>query len=380
MKRRVCALVCAVLLCFGLVPAHALTEGDVYFTAVNDILLPLAENAMPVWVGGALYVPATTFDKSSTGSNLGLLYNYNRSAGMLTLYTIDRMLVFDLNRGTVYDQQSGQSLSPRAVTRNARTYLPVDLVCDFFGLEDSYTYTQWGYLVRIKDGNARLNDTRFLDAAGSIMRESMEALMAAQKTTDPAPVTPVDPVRPADGDTPAVPDERQNETQILLAVRCEGGEGLEAIMDALDRRQWHALFLFTPEAIRAQDDLVRRVIGTGHNVGLIGQDAETLAAGNAALAHVARTAATVALIGGENASELAEQGWICWEETAQAVPRAGERASAFAQRVTKSVGTSRRTVNLTLDDSAATAAAIGALLTRLDTQDYTVVAPIEPRL
>lgn len=390
MKRRVCAMLCALLLCALMAPAHALTEGDVYFTAVNDTLLPLSVTSMPVWVNGALYVPASVFDKAATGSTLGIHYNYNKDAGMLTLYTINQMLVFDLNRGIVYDQHSGQNLSPRAVTRNAQTYLPVELVCDFFELEDSYTYTQWGYLVRIRDENARLSDARFLDAAGTIMQERMEQLMAAQKQ-EQSPVNPgKDPAKadpPSQGGSgttpaptqPATPALQGNETQICLAVRCQSGEGLERILGILERRQWRALFLFSPQVIREKDDPVRRAIGSGHALGLIGQSEEELADGNAALSHVARTAATVALAPAEQRDALTERGWVCWRETLAAAPRAGERSSAFAQRVIQSLGTSRRTVYLTVDEGIS-ASALNTLLTQLEQQGHTMLTPLEPRL
>lgn len=389
MKRRICALVCALVLLAALIPARALTEGDVYFTAVNDTLLPLSVTAMPVWVNGTLYVPATVFDKSVTGSTLSLFYNHNRDEGMLTLYTISRMLVFDLSRGVVYDQRSGQSLSPKAVTRNAQTYLPVELVCDFFELEDFYAYTQWGYLVRIRDRNARLSDARFLDAAGTIMQERMQELMADQKQEqEQTPVTPgkdagkTDP--PSQGGsastpTQTTPDKQANETQVCLAVRCRSGEGLERILNALDRTRWRALFLLSPQAIREKDDPVRRAVGSGHAVGLIGQSEQELADGNAALAHVARTASTVADAPAEQRDALTERGWVCWRETVSATPRARERASAFAQRIVQSLGTGRRTVYLTVDEGIS-ASALNALLSLLEQQGYTVLTPLEPRL
>ena len=95
---------------------------------------------------------------------------------------------------------------------------------------------------------------------------------------------------------------------------------------------------------------------------------------------MARTAATVALAGAERRAALEEKGWICWNETLSVVPRQGERANSFAQRVIQSMGTNRRTVYLTIDDSAASAAALNTLLNRLEDQDYTMITALEPRL
>ena len=50
-------------------------ETTVYFTAVNDQLLPdLSDGTMPFWSGGRLYVPYTAI----AGTDLGLFYSRSR--------------------------------------------------------------------------------------------------------------------------------------------------------------------------------------------------------------------------------------------------------------------------------------------------------------
>jgi len=386
MKNRLIALVCAVVLCLSTV--RAINAGDVYFTAVNDKpLLPLALDTMPIWVSGRLYVPASVFDSSVTGVELGPFFR--QSNNTVTLYSLRQMLVFDLNRGIAYDQHTGENLPARAVNRNGRIYLPVETVCDFFGLEDSYNYTQYGYLVRIKSNAVRLNDVDFMDAAATLMSNALqEFLRAQQPDSPPAPPPSVTdpPVVPDEPFPPTQPeDEPKRQTTVYLAFRCEGGEGLSEILDLLDRSGMGAALFFSTSALSQQDDLIRRAAGSGHIIGLLADGSSTdesrraLAQGNRALSHIARTAATATLAPSDQRTSLAEDGWACWQETTNGLPREGERSSAYTQRILRAMG-SRRTVRLTLDDSTQTARVLHALLEQLSQEEYRVLLPIETRL
>lgn len=392
MKKRLTALLCAVVLVLSLTPARAINVGDVYFTSVNDILRPLTMDTMPTWVSGVLYVPAATFDSTVTGVDLGLYCSQSSTNNTVTLYTLKQMLVFDLSRGTAYDQHSGQSIPARAINRNGRIYLPVEAVCNFFGLEDSYNYTQYGYLVRIKNDAAWLNDAEFMDAASVPMASSLQELLRSQQTpvTPPPVVNP--PIIPEDPPAPPQGGEEQPKTrvQICLAFRCETGEGLARILDELDGRNSKGIFFFTPEQIVQQDDLVRRVVGSGHSLGVLAQGSTVeenrsiLFRANEMLSHVARTGATAALVPEGQSRALEEEDWVCWREMVDARPRENERASVYAQRILHATGTRSSTVYVTLDDSGDTARVLPGLLTALlDTagqETVRVLLPAETRL
>lgn len=391
MKKRLMALLCAVVLCLSMVPARAINVGDVYFTSVNDRLLPLSMDTMPAWVNGVLYVPATAFDSTATGVNLGLYFNQSSTNNTVTLYTLKQMLVFDLTRGTAYDHHSGQSISARAVNRNGRIYLPVEKVCNFFGLEDTYNYTQYGYLVRIKSEAAWLNDAEFMDAASMLMANSLQELLRSQQPpNNPKPPPAVDP--PKVDDDPEPPQNNEDEqpktrVQICLGFRCETGEGLERILNTLDRNDSRGIFFFSSEQLVAQDSLVRRVVGSGHGIGLLadGGTAEEslrrMEKGNELLSHIARTAATGTLAPQEQREALEAESWACWRETVNGTPRANERAAAAVQRILRGIGTRSRTVRVTLDDSTATANLLPGLLDSLSQQGnqeaFRVILPVE---
>lgn len=390
MKKRLTALLCAVILCLSLVPARAINVGDVYFTAVNNNLLPLTMDTMPTWVNGVLYVPASTFDSTVTGVDLGLYCSQSSTNNSVTLYTLKQMLVFDLSRGIAYDQHSGQSLSARAVNRNGRIYLPVETACDFFGLEDSYNYTQYGYLIRIRGKNdtAWRNDADFIDAASVPMASRLQELLRSQQTPAPPPPAADPPVIP--DEPPAPPsgnvDQPKTRGQICLAFRCETGDGLEQILDRLDARNVRGIFFFSPEQIAQQDTLVRRAAGSGHSIGILAQgntveeSRQTLTRANELLGHVVRMGATAALVPEEQFRTLEEENWVCWRETADARPRKNERTSTYAQRILSAAGTRSRTVYLTLDDSSDTARVLPGLLDALGQEEFRLLPPVETRL
>lgn len=69
-RKLACALV-SMALCLGLLLPQPALAADLYFTSINDNLLPLTSDTMPVWSGGVLYVPYSVFDSGVTGINLG---------------------------------------------------------------------------------------------------------------------------------------------------------------------------------------------------------------------------------------------------------------------------------------------------------------------
>ncbi|MBQ3134888.1 MAG: hypothetical protein IJB75_03645 [Oscillospiraceae bacterium] len=382
MKKWIAALLCAVLLMVGVPSTRAITVEDVYFTAVNISLLPLDVNTMPIWVGGQIYVPAGVFDRGQTGADLGVSLGRVGAKNTVILLGERDNMIFDLNAGTCRNQYDEPIENCRAVVRKGTAFLPLEQVCAYFGLEDSYTYTRYGYLVRVKTPNAPMTDEDFVEAAELLMQTRMKDFI--QANTPPAvppeqqnpPDVPQVPVDPPPVEPPA------NRVRLYLAFRCESGEGLESILTSLDRHQVKGLLLFTPEQMERQDDLVRRAVGRGHTVGILAEEnaQEMLDRGNERLAHIARTAATVALVPEGQRVGFEERGWVCWDQTADGRPRQGERSAAYVQRLIQLIGNRSRTMYLTLDDSAATAGVLDAALTEFAAREYTIVTPLESRL
>ena len=266
-KKRIQSLLCAlaVLLVLLLPAAGAAGTPTIYLMAENDKMLNLPLDAMPAWIGGTLYVPYLAFDRTVTDVNLGLSYGQERAEGVyrFTLYSLRGTLVFDLNAGTCMDQLNGVSMDMRAVVRNGRVFLPLQGVCAFFGLNYTYTPTQYGTLIRITNGQEWLSTQDFVsNASDGAMRtryneylRQLEAASQAQESPSPSP---------SQGGS----DPEGTGLPVYLAFQCAGGGELEAVLDSLESRGIRALFLFRQSALAGSAEQLRRLVGTGHAVGL----------------------------------------------------------------------------------------------------------------
>ena len=379
-KRRVLPLVLAVVLALSLTPASAAT---LYFTAVNNTVAPLTSETMPFWSGGTLYVPYTIFDASlnNVGVGLGLYTSYNRDSRTVTLYNLRQMLTFDLNSGTCLDEVTGTTYISRAIMRGGRPYLALNTVCSHFDLE--YSYNQLpdipqGFLVRIKSSDTVMSDADFIDAAKNVinnrLREYTQGLNPAESTdpgTNPSTQNPGGTTVP-DKDGPAA----------YLAFRCETASGLTDILDALGESRRCAVFFLTPQLLE-EGDLVRRILGGGHSVGILadgGETAHLLEQGGLALerAACARTTLTYAAAG--QRERLEEHGWVCWQETVLLRPDDTVSANSFASSAVRRLGKQDKAVYLTLEGGENAARVLPALLRYLDRESYVVSIPVETML
>ena len=383
-RRRLPAFILTLVLCLGLFSPMPAAAADIYLTSLNDTLQPLTADTMPVWSGGTLYVPYSVFDSNinGTGVKLGMECSYERTANIVTLYNLQKMLVFDLNAGTCRNELTGELYNTRAITRNNRPYLPLGTVCDFFGLTYSYNAIPQGYLVRIKSSAVVLSDAKFIDAAGDfINRRLREYYQSLSPSTDTGS---------SDTSTTPVPDEEDESgstasTRVYLAFLCEDSRSLGDILDALSDRAF-ALFLLTPQVMEESPDLVRRILGTGHSVGVLAQG-ETLAQtrdlleqGDALLGQIAHVQATTACVPDGQRSALEEEGWVCWNETLSLTPSDTVGANTFASNTLRRLeGRTYRTY-LSLPGNENTVRVLSTLLRSLENTDYILSVPMETRL
>ena len=371
-RRRVLPLLLAAVLFFGLSRPISASAAAIYFTGINDSVAPLTSDTMPYWFGGVLYVPYTVFNArtNGVGVSLGLDTSYNRSSNTVAIYNLKQMLSFDMISGVCRDEMTGTVYNSRAIMRNGRPYVSLSTVCSSFGMDYSYSplpYIPQGYLVRIKGADAVLDDATFIDAAQRLISDRLR-----DYTQSLSPAQTANPV------TPATPNTRP-ETEVggaaaYLAFRCESADGLSAILNTLDGAGQYALFFLSPQLIREEGDLVRRMLGTGHSVGVLARDGEekTLTQGRLALEEQAHTRTTLAYVPDEARVGLEEKGWVCWKETL--VLESGDAAGL------NRLGARRDAVYLTLDGGGDTARSLSGLLRQLDSGRYTVAVPLETRL
>lgn len=366
----------------------AQAAGNIYLTAVNENLLELTSDTMPTWSGGVLYVPYTVFDGSYTGINLGISSSYSRDEGTVTLYTLQQMVVFDLNRGTCYNPLTEQTLSGKAILRNGRPYVPVAAVCSYFGLSYSVIDIDEGYIVRIKSSGVVLSDYSFVDSAqNSIRNRIRDYNQANQSQPTPGVLPPT--YNPEEPDTDITVPDDPVDTDVIptyLAFSCEDSQGLSEILDTLDSRNQRAIFFFDAQGLEREDDLIFRILGSGYSIGLIAQGRSVSAThrlleeANQTLSQVAYTRTSVVLVPENQREELEAEGWICWNETASAVPTQGVGTNTYANQVLKRISGNHARVYLTLDGSSETARVLPTLLRRLSEEGYGVSVPLETRL
>ena len=218
-KRFLCLLL-VLLMVFSLTPSETRAETTVYFTAVNDQLLPdLSDETMPFWSGGRLYIPSTVI----TGTDLGLFY-------------------------------SRQYGGP-AIVRSDVVFLPLDLLTQFFSLDYSYTRVTYGYLVRVKSDTVVLSDAKFIDAAAMSMEQRYNEYMKTHSESNDPGNTPD---QNTDGDRDLV----------CLALRVTDEESANALLDTLASNNATATFLFSEEQLSSLGDLLRRVVISGNAAAL----------------------------------------------------------------------------------------------------------------
>lgn len=263
-KRFLCLLL-ATLLLFTLAPAKTEAETTVYFTAVNDQLLPdLSDGTMPFWSGGRLYVPYTAI----AGTDLGLFYSRSHDKSTAVVYRQGSALTFDFAAGTVTDQNDRQ-YSGAAVVRGDVVFLPLALLTQFFSLDYSYTRVTYGYLVRLKSDTVVLSDAKFIDAAAMSMEQRYNDYMKTHNGSNSA-------------DTPPDSDTDNDRNLVCLTLRVTDENVSNALLDTLVKENAKATFLFSEEQLSSLGDLLRRIVISGSAAALYidasGGSARTLSA------------------------------------------------------------------------------------------------------
>ena len=393
------ALVLCLVLCLGIFLPTRASSPNLYFTSINDNLLPLTDDTMPVTSGGAIYVPYTVFDSGSTGIDLGLYCSYSRNNNTVSLsnkqLSEPRLLVFDLNSGSAHDGLSMDPISARAIIRNGRPYLPLNTVCNFYGLEYSFTSlptVAQGYLIRIKSPAAVLSDSRFIDAAASLidrrLKEYNHAHAPKPKPSNPTPNNPTPSVPTPPPLEPPVeePEVPGANVSAYLSVLCRTGDGVDEILNTLSRTHQSAMFFLSEDMLTQQGQLVHRILGSGHSIGLIAdggswaESEQQLKRSNELLARLAFVEATAVYVPRAQRTEARQAGWVSWNETMLVTPGPSEGPKRFSANVIRKLSGRTRPAYLTLSDSAAMGRVLGTFLDSLEEQHFTVQLPLETRI
>lgn len=376
-NRRISMLVLLALLAgllFGL-PGVRAAEDDVYFTAVNNTLLSLEADTMPVKLNSMIYIP---YSAVSTNA-LGTYSLYSRSTQTVLVSDGDKILYFDMGAGNSYDSD-GETYRYAAAYIHDTAYIPAYFVASFFSMRYAYIRSDYGHIVRLCVGDT-LSDEDFVLAAAQMMQTRLNQYLQAIATPTPAPTpvpTPTPTARPTPTPAPTpyappvvspapTPDHDRSEVRVYLSF-LGLGEETAAILDALEAADYPACFFATAEQILDYPDLVRRILGNGCRLGVLftwDPAAEYLAA-SAALRDTAMTATFLAACDRElDAAELAAA-----EATGLAVWDAAEGTDQFHVCEAFLITASDR-CDLTLDGAFSQ---LDRLIHLLEQDHYTVTA------
>jgi len=262
-KRKIAALVFCFLLVFQLAAPPAKAAEEVYFVAAGNEVQPLSDKTMPFWKDGYLYIPASVFS-GNVRKALGV--SQVESRGTVILYSAgDHSLMFDLSKSYAKDIEGNVSY-PGGVRRNGIPYVPAFLVAKYFGLDYSVTQVQSdynGYLVWLRQPGFGLKDTEFADAASYSLAARYAEYQKNKGTSGSM-----------SGSTGGY-GENGAATGKKIYLCLQASSLTDAAMDVLDRYEMQAAFFCTTEFLAEQGDLLRRMVATGHTVGLLADASDT---------------------------------------------------------------------------------------------------------
>ena len=249
MKKRLLPLFLCLVLLLGMLLASQAGADSVCFISVNEQLLDAYTN--PYFSGGVTYVPYTVF----TDYSIKMYYSYLSDSSTVMLYTAERQLFFDMSKDKAYGDDD-KTYDAKAIVRGGVVYLPASFVCSYFGNMSCTYIVGYGYgdIVRIKDINHSLPDDNFLMAASDLLRERYKTYTASQVTPTPSRQPETSP-EPGSVDGAAA----------YLNFRGLPGEML---LSALRSYSVSACFFLSAEDVRNAPDLVRRLDGEGHTLGV----------------------------------------------------------------------------------------------------------------
>ena len=367
-KKVLTAAVCAALLLGLLVPASA---ANVNLMAVNDRVLDLTAENMPRTVGGVLYVPYTMLSNQVNGINLGVSALYSTTRRPVLVTDSQKGIIFDIQGNTATDL-NGYPVTARAMVRNAMVFLPIDWICQYFGtISCTRTRTPYGTLIRVTNSAAILSDQDFADAAGPQLADNLRRYLdsgAAGENRDPIPSGGAETSDPPSG------------AELFLALRA--GAAAQDCAQVLEGREQRALFLFTGEELAREGDLVRRVVGAGHTVGLVLMEDDPTGClaeaewGRELLAAAARCQALIVSapnLDGGGQKALEEAGFTVWSTTVQ--------ATEFTSAAALVRGLNTRQVNyVELECSTGDAAFLRSALAAMEEENCQIYQATAPAL
>jgi hypothetical protein len=135
-------------------------------------------------------------------------------------------------------------------------FVPVELVCDFYGLTYSKISSDFGTVIRIKKEYV-LEDKIYMNAASGYMQQELTRYLSIQQESQPSQPPQVS----------GTPYDKRN-VEVFISIYGFDRDRVDEMLWKLDLRDYKACFFVTPEDIKQNPNQIQRILGTGHRIGL----------------------------------------------------------------------------------------------------------------
>ena len=261
----------ALTIAVAYMPENSQAAVTPYFVAINDTLLPFRDDTMPFVSGGEIFISDKVFDFEG----LGVWAISSDDLEFVRLYRgVSRYVDFYTARGVTEDQDGNTLFWPPARRVGSRFYLPLRQVCDYFGLTFQTTAIsrdiipeQQMYVVRIITTEPFINGETFVGMNRNAIRSAYNEYFAPALPPSPPPTGgAVSPPPPTEEPPPSFSDVTIHLSFYDISAGSAGG-----ILDLLDIQAasgYHSGFFVSAADITEDPDLIRRVSGSGHTIGI----------------------------------------------------------------------------------------------------------------
>jgi len=371
-KKRVAAVIIALCLAAALIPAVSQAAVIPYFMAVNDTLLPFNDSTMPFVSGGEFFVSDRVFE----GDSLDVWAIGSGDLEFVRLYGAGKYVDFYTARAITMDHDGNTLHWPSARRVGARFYVPLRHVAEHFGL--SYEIlevprdiipNEQMWVVRIIS-SAVFNGQTFVGLNRNAIRTAYNDYFPSQSPQPPRPTVSPPPV--------IEPPPNHSDVTIYLSFFDISAGWAGGILDLLDIQEtsgYLSCFFLSSADIADNPDLIRRISGSGHSIGIWLEEGgfdEYLEA-SAFLFEAAKVKTVIVSANGavEQAMLMADENGLVFWDSAQSIVNYGNLSvNAITATIPRDSGVRR---NLLFSCSERAASVLPGVYSFLMVNEYSVV-------